>query len=50
MFAFLGSLVDKEGQLSLDFEDEVVEGTCVTHEGRVVHEATQQAMEGVKAS
>ena len=50
MFAFLGSLFDKEGQLNLDFEDEVVEGTCVTHEGRVVHEATQQATEGVKAS
>ncbi len=50
MLAFLGSLFDKEGQLSLDFEDEVVKGTCVTHEGRVAHEATQQATEGVKAS
>ncbi len=50
MFAFLSPLFDKEGQLNLDFEDEVVKGTCVTHEGRVVHEATQQAMEGVKAS
>ncbi len=50
MSAFLGSLIDKEGKLTLDFEDEVVKGTCITHEGRVVQEATQQAMEGVKAS
>jgi NAD(P) transhydrogenase subunit alpha len=50
MSAFLGSLIDKEGKLTLDFEDEVVKGTCITHEGRVVQEATQQAMAGVKAS
>jgi NAD(P) transhydrogenase subunit alpha len=49
MSAFLGSII-KEGALNLDFEDEVVKGTCITHEGRVAHEATQQAMEGVKAS
>jgi len=46
MHAFLGLLIDKEGNLNLDFEDEIVKGTCVTHEGRVVHEATQKAMEG----
>ena len=46
MHAFLGLLIDKEGNLNLDFEDEIVKGTCVTHEGRVVHEATKKAMEG----
>lgn len=44
--SFLGLLVDKEGKLALDFEDEIVKGTCITHEGRVAHEATQKAMEG----
>jgi NAD(P) transhydrogenase subunit alpha len=46
MHAFLGLLIDKEGNLNLDFEDEIVKGTCITHEGRVVHEATRKAMEG----
>jgi NAD(P) transhydrogenase subunit alpha len=44
--SFLGLIVSKEGTLALDFEDEIVKGTCITHEGRVVHEATQKAMEG----
>jgi NAD(P) transhydrogenase subunit alpha len=46
MMSFLGLLIDKEGQLTLDFEDEIIKGTCITHEGRVVHEATQKALEG----
>ncbi len=46
MHSFLGLLIDKEGQLKLDFEDEIVKGTCITHEGRVVHAATQKVMEG----
>ncbi|MBE0595433.1 MAG: Re/Si-specific NAD(P)(+) transhydrogenase subunit alpha [Gemmatimonadales bacterium] len=44
--SFLGLIVNKEGKLALDFEDEIVKGTCITHEGRVAHEATQKAMEG----
>jgi NAD(P) transhydrogenase subunit alpha len=46
MHSFLGLLIDKEGQLNLDFEDEIIKGTCITHEGSVVHEATQKVMEG----
>lgn len=34
--SFLGDLVE-DGELSLDFDDEVVSGSCVTHGGRVVH-------------
>ena len=44
--SFLGLIVSKEGKLALDFEDEIIKGTCITHEGRVVQEATQKAMEG----
>ena len=43
--AFLTLLI-KDGQFTLDFDDEIVSGTCITHEGRVVHEAVKQAIEG----
>lgn len=46
MQAFLALLIDKEGKLTLDFEDEIVNGTCITHEGRIAHEATRAVMEG----
>jgi NAD(P) transhydrogenase subunit alpha len=39
----------KDGELNLDFEDEVVSGTCITHEGKVVHEMVKKAMEGSKS-
>ncbi len=42
--AFLGLIV-KDGAVHLDFDDEIVSGSCITHEGRVVHEATQRALE-----
>jgi NAD(P) transhydrogenase subunit alpha len=29
---FLKIIIDKEGNVNLDFEDEIVKGTCVTHE------------------
>lgn len=31
----------KEGQLNLDFEDEVVSGSCVTHNGEIVNESVR---------
>jgi len=33
------SLLVKDGELVLDFDDEIVSETCVTHEGRVLKEA-----------
>ena len=36
--SFLGLLV-RDGELVVDFEDEIVRETCVTHEGRVLKEA-----------
>jgi NAD(P) transhydrogenase subunit alpha len=36
--SFLALLV-KDGELVLDFDDEIVRDTCVTHDGRVVKEA-----------
>ncbi|MFC6488359.1 Re/Si-specific NAD(P)(+) transhydrogenase subunit alpha, partial [Nitratireductor sp. GCM10026969] len=38
LYAFLETLVDKEkGALAIDFDDELVKATLLTHEGKVVH-------------
>jgi len=39
VLAFL-KLIVKEGNLFLNFDDDLVMGTCVTHEGEVKHKAT----------
>jgi NAD/NADP transhydrogenase alpha subunit len=31
----LDLLIDKEGHLNLDFEDEIISAMCVTHNGEV---------------
>lgn len=33
----LGLLIDKEGQLNLDFEDEIIRDTVLSHQGKVVN-------------
>jgi len=35
---FLQLLVNKEGALHFNFEDEIVAGTCITHDGKVTNE------------
>jgi NAD(P) transhydrogenase subunit alpha len=41
--ALLGLMVDESGQLSLDFEDEVIAGACITRGGEIVHEGAKAA-------
>jgi H+-translocating NAD(P) transhydrogenase subunit alpha len=36
----LGLLISEEGSLSVDFDDEVVAGACITHEGEIRGERT----------
>ena len=36
----------KVGSFTPDFEDEIVAGSCVTHDGEVRHEATREALSG----
>jgi NAD(P) transhydrogenase subunit alpha len=36
-------LVSDEGQLNLDFEDEIVAGACITHEGQIRNERAREA-------
>ncbi len=42
---FLALLFDKQNGLSLNFEDELVRGACITHGGKIVHEKIQQVPE-----
>jgi len=35
---FLQLITDKEGKLNLNWEDELVKGCCITHNGEVLHE------------
>lgn len=38
-------LVVRDGEVSLDFEDEIVSGSCVTHDGEVRHGPTRELLE-----
>ena len=42
----LVTLMTREGAWNPDFEDEIVAGSCVTHDGHVWHEPTRTALEG----
>ena len=39
-------LLDEGGAFAPDFEDEIVAGSCVTHDGAIRHEPTRAALEG----
>jgi NAD(P) transhydrogenase subunit alpha len=41
--ALLGLMINDEGQLALDFDDEVVAGACITRDGEIVHEGARKA-------
>src|ERR1700748_2839181 len=43
--ALLGLMID-EGELKLDFEDEVIAGACITRGGEIVNEGAKGAAEG----
>lgn len=44
LYNFL-SLSIKDGELALDWDDELVAQTCLTHDGAIRHEATRQKLE-----
>ena len=45
VMALLELFVSDEGQLALDFEDEVIAGSCIVREGEIVHEGARAAVE-----
>jgi NAD(P) transhydrogenase subunit alpha len=44
--ANLLKLLAPEGNLNLDFEDDIIAGACVTHDGRIVSDRVREAVEG----
>jgi NAD(P) transhydrogenase subunit alpha len=38
IFNFLQLIINKEGMLNLNFEDDLVKGTCITHNGEVLND------------
>jgi NAD(P) transhydrogenase subunit alpha len=38
MLNFLQLIISKEGAVNLNWEDDLVKGSCITHDGQVVHE------------
>ena len=41
VYNFLQLIINKEGNLNLNFEDDLVKGSCITRDGAVVHERLQ---------
>ncbi len=39
---FLQLIIDKDGNINLNWEDDLVKGSCITHGGEVVHERVKQ--------
>ena len=48
LFNFLELSIAEDGALNLDWDDELMAQTCVTHDGRILHEPTREGIEGAK--
>ena len=48
--SLLELMIGEEGQVSLDFDDEVIAGACITRDGEIVHEAARAAAEAAAAT
>ncbi len=44
---FLKLIIDGEGALNLNFEDEIVKGTCITHKGEIYNERVKSVIENI---
>ena len=44
LFSLVGRMVDEEGNLSFDFDDEIISGACITHGGKVTHPVTRRTL------
>jgi len=42
--AFIERITDDDANLSLDFDDEIVFGACITHDGSVTHPVTRRTL------
>jgi hypothetical protein len=46
--SLLELLVDDEGHLSLNFDDEIIAGACITRDGEIVHAGAKKAIEAAE--
>jgi len=44
MFNFLKLIINDTGELDLNFDDEIVKGTCLTHKGEVINERVKAVL------
>jgi len=42
--SFIERLTDEDGDLVIDFEDNIVTGACITHDGRVTHPVARRTL------
>lgn len=42
--SFLAAISDEEGNLVLDFSNQIVDESCITHDGRVTHSVVRRAL------
>jgi NAD(P) transhydrogenase subunit alpha len=49
MLNFLKIMIDKDGQIALNFEDDLITGTCIAHEGNIRSERVKAQMASVTA-
>ena len=47
MLNFLALITTKEGGINLNWQDDLVKGCCITHEGEIVHERVKGAVASV---
>ncbi len=45
---FMKLIIGEEGSLNLNFEDDIVKGTCITHQGEVYNERVKSVIENIK--
>jgi NAD(P) transhydrogenase subunit alpha len=48
--ALLDLFVGEDGSLHLDFEDEIVKGACIVHDGEIVNPGAKAAVETAEGS
>ncbi len=47
-FNFLKLIIGEEGSLNLNFDDDIVKGTCITHQGEIFNERVKSVIENSK--
>jgi NAD(P) transhydrogenase subunit alpha len=48
--SLLGLMASEQGELELDFDDDIISGACITRDGEIVHQAAREATESASAS